>query len=79
MNSKIVLVLIFSFLAAIIASTSAGPARDSCRPCMCTYDYKPVCGTNGRTYGNLCEFRCAQRCDRRIKMASNMKSCKARA
>ena len=26
--------------------------------CICTEDYTPVCGANGRTYSNLCNARC---------------------
>jgi len=31
--------------------------------CMCSTDYRPVCGSNGVTYSNECEARCAHQHD----------------
>ena len=30
----------------------------SCPGCLCPFNYKPVCGENGKSYGNACEAGC---------------------
>ena len=33
-------------------------AKFEVKPCFCMKIYRPVCGDNGRTYGNDCEANC---------------------
>ena len=35
------------------------PCSDQPDVCICTYQYDPMCGRNGQTYGNSCAAGCA--------------------
>jgi len=35
--------------------------QENDKGCICSMDYKPVCGTDRETYGNICFFNCARK------------------
>jgi hypothetical protein len=44
---------------AVAQGRSAGGGA----PCGCTHDVKPVCGSNGKTYANVCKLGCDAKSD----------------
>ncbi|XP_017782606.1 PREDICTED: four-domain proteases inhibitor-like [Nicrophorus vespilloides] len=53
-------------IAVLLSVVAAAVALE---PCFCTFDYRPVCGSDGRTYGNLCGLKCRQREDSALTLA----------
>jgi heat shock protein HslJ len=52
------------FIIAIFSFTIACKSVQKCEEsphsnCICTEQYEPVCGCNGKTYGNACMAQCA--------------------
>lgn len=41
--------------ALVTTSVFAHPQRN----CICTQVWQPVCGKDGKTYGNICKANCA--------------------
>ncbi|XP_064122631.1 ovomucoid-like [Macrobrachium nipponense] len=61
----LLLAVLLVTLFAIISTSEASPGAidQICIDRACTTEYNPVCGSDGRTYGNKCSFSLAKRCD----------------
>ena len=55
MLMKILTILAMSFMPYV--KSGPGPANEK-EPCICTLQYSPVCGTDGKIRGNLCGLEC---------------------
>ncbi|XP_018564503.1 serine protease inhibitor Kazal-type 1-like [Anoplophora glabripennis] len=58
---KLIIITVFAFMLLSGGYTKHTKSNDDISFCVCPMIYRPVCASDGKTYGNPCEVECEKK------------------